>query len=153
VVTDVAGATRDSSHSQLTTTARPEPQPMPAGWPLSLGWQPDLVRHQRRLHVQRPRLQELEAVVVERPFDLDRGLQQSSHLRSMRPSSVAWPGVRHGLLSSSRHRLRRDLAVAAGVAMILAAGLMLRTKPWRLSTMRSGTTSPCAIADPSPRSR
>src|SRR6185437_5377169 len=28
------GATRASSHSQFTTTARPEPQPMPAGWPL-----------------------------------------------------------------------------------------------------------------------
>src|SRR3954469_22486188 len=31
------GATRESSHSQLTTTARPEPQPMPAGWPLRAG--------------------------------------------------------------------------------------------------------------------
>src|SRR4051795_4073458 len=31
------GATRESSHSQLTTTARPAPQPMPAGWPLRPG--------------------------------------------------------------------------------------------------------------------
>ena len=31
------GATRANSHSQLTTTARPEPQPMPAGWPFSPG--------------------------------------------------------------------------------------------------------------------
>ena len=46
----------------------------------------------------------------------------------MRPSSIAWPGERHGSRASSlRHRLRRHLAshlaVAAGVAMILAAGL------------------------------
>jgi hypothetical protein len=34
--------------------------------------QPDVVRHVRRLHMQRPCLQELEARVVERPFDLDR---------------------------------------------------------------------------------
>src|SRR5262249_31352829 len=31
------GAPRDSSHSQWTTTARPAPQPIPAGWPLSPG--------------------------------------------------------------------------------------------------------------------
>src|SRR3954468_6780364 len=31
------GATRVSSHSQLTMTARPAPQPMPAGWPLRPG--------------------------------------------------------------------------------------------------------------------
>src|SRR6476619_8382535 len=31
------GATLESSHSQFTTTARPAPQPIPAGWPLSPG--------------------------------------------------------------------------------------------------------------------
>ena len=66
------GATRASSHSQLTTTARPEPQPMPAGWPFSRVLEPDFIRHMRLGYVQRPRLQKLETVLVERPFDLDR---------------------------------------------------------------------------------
>jgi hypothetical protein len=35
--------------------------------------------------------------------------------------------------------------------VVLAAGSFVRTKAWRLSTMRSGTTSPCAIAEPSPQ--
>src|SRR5262249_45379035 len=33
--------------------------------------QPDLVGHMRRLDLERPRLQQLEPVVLERPFDFD----------------------------------------------------------------------------------
>ena len=46
---------------------------MPAGCPFK-AWmlQPDLVRHDCRLHMERTRLQKPEAVLVHRPFDLDR---------------------------------------------------------------------------------
>ena len=86
--------------------------------------EPDLVGHQRRLHVQRPRLQELEARLVERPFDLDRRLQQILAFAQLAAEFGGLPGRQarlDGVLL--RHRERRDLAVAAGVAVVLAAGL------------------------------
>ena len=98
------GATRDNSHSQFTTTARPEPQPMPAGWPLRPGClQPDLVRHDRRLDVQRPRLQQLEARARRAPIRSRPARRPRPRpCACRRPSVTAWPASRHGSLTSSR---------------------------------------------------
>ena len=120
------GATRASSHSQLTTTARPEPQPMPAGWPLRPGCCSQISSGtMRRLHVQRPRLQQLEAGIVERPFDLDRHAEHVFGLAQQAPERRRLAGVEAGRADQLfRHRLRqRAGAVHAGLAVILAAGL------------------------------
>jgi hypothetical protein len=64
--------------------------------------EPDFVRHMRGLDAQRPRLQQLEALVVERPFDLDRHADaRPSALRISRPSAVAWPASRQGARTSA----------------------------------------------------
>ena len=66
---------------------------MPAGWPLrpgclsqissgTCGW----------LDVQRPRLQQLEAGVVERPFDLDRHAEDILGLAHQPPERRRLPG-------------------------------------------------------------
>ena len=104
--------------------------------------------------MQRARLQQLEAAPRPSPIRSRPAPPAScSHLRSSRPSVTASPGVRHGSFTRSlRHQLRRGDAVVAGVAMALAAGLR-RCAGSRssTSTMRSGTTSPCAIAEPRPQ--
>ncbi len=78
----------------------------------------------RGLDMQRPRLQELEAFVVERPFDLDRHAHQRLGLADEAPERHRLPGVETGLARKLfRHRLRRRAHVSAGLAVILAAGL------------------------------
>ena len=63
------------------------------------------------------------------------------------------PRRRRGRLAHEifRHQLGRRDAVRAGVAMILAAGLDRAQEATSASTMRSGTTSPCAMAEPRPQ--
>src|SRR6266496_639491 len=47
--------------------------------------QPDLVGHLRRADLQRPRLQQLDSRVVERPFDLDRSAHERFGLAHKKP--------------------------------------------------------------------
>ena len=133
----------------------PEPQPMPAGWPLRPGClQPDLVRHDRRLDRERPRLQQLEARHRRAPIRSRPG--RRGRLPPCASGGRASPPVRR----RGRARATRSLGTACGMAPApwpqvsrwsLRPASIVRRKPWRESTMRSGTTSPCAIAEPSPQ--
>src|SRR5690348_62607 len=89
--------------------------------------QPDIVRYVHRLHVQGPRLQQFEADLVERPFDLDRHADDVFRLAQHAPKRHGLAGAETRLAREiGRHGLRANLpAVAAGVAMVLAAGLDL----------------------------
>ncbi len=86
--------------------------------------QPDGVRHRRRLDMERARLQQLEAGIVERPFDLDGHAEQGLGLAQHASQRDGLAGIEARLLHQfARHRLGRGAgAVAAGVAMVLAAG-------------------------------
>ena len=112
--------------------------------------QPDLVRHDRRFHMQRPRLQQLEAALVHRPFDLDRPAGQLFRIGAAAGrASPPRPAVRHGSLTRSfgTSSRRRD-AVRAGVAMALAAGLRpcAGSRFWRA---RCGRAPPRLARSPS----
>ena len=113
--------------------------------------QPDLVRHRDRLDVSGRACKSLKPTVVERPFDLDRPADTGFALRIMRPSVTACPASRHGAPTSSRGTACAAPRRAAGLAVILAAGVDLAQEALARSTMRSGTTSPCAMAEPSPQ--
>ena len=117
--------------------------------------QPDLVGHLRRLQVQRARLQQLESLVVERPFDFDRhpddvfgSPQQPADLDRLRlvEARLGDERRRHGF------GRRRPAVMAAADGVILAAGgdVAGARRPGP-SSKRSGVTSPCAIEDPSPQ--
>ena len=63
--------------------------------------QPDLVGHMRSLQVKRPRLQQLESLVVQRPFDFDRRAdhvfrapQQAANLEHLRGMQTRLRGER-----------------------------------------------------------
>ena len=86
--------------------------------------QPDRVRHHGRLDMERARLQQLEAGLVERPFDLDGHAEQGFDLAQQASQRDGLAGVEARLLREvARHRLGHGAgAVAAGVAVVLAAG-------------------------------
>src|SRR5215813_5680542 len=96
------GATRDSSHSQFTTTARPEPQPMPAGWPLRPGCASQISSGTtigstcsgRACRSLKPLSSSAHSISTGMP-------KMSSALRSRRPSATAWPASRQGLSTMS----------------------------------------------------
>ncbi len=111
--------------------------------------EPDGVRHDRRLDMQRPRLQQLEAALVHRPFDLDRlagellALAQQAaerHRLAGRQTRLA-----HQIVG---HQLRRRHAVLAGVAMALAAGFD-RAQEAVSATARCGRAPPRPARSPS----
>jgi hypothetical protein len=64
---------RESSHSQLMTQARPDPQPTPDGCPLS----PRFIGHPGWLHLKGTRLEHPETDIVVRPLDLDCFAEQA----------------------------------------------------------------------------
>ena len=115
--------------------------------------EPDGVGHDRRFDMQRPRLQQPEAG-SSIAHSISTGEPASaSHLRSRRPSVTASPGVRHGC---AHHDRRAPVAARQRRAHRCRDGFcgpasIMRRKPLRASTMRSGTTSPCAIAEPRPQ--
>ena len=75
-----------------------------------------------------------------------------SHLRSRRPSVTASPGVRHGSLTrSSGTSCGAETPCSQVSRWPLRPASTVRRKPFLPSTMRSGTTSPCAIAEPRPQ--
>src|SRR5262245_66447552 len=65
--------------------------------------EPDLVRHMRGLNMQRPRLQQLETFIVERPLDLDRHTHARLGLADETPERHRLPGIEARL---ARERLR-----------------------------------------------
>ena len=71
----------------------------------------------------------------------------------MRPSCVAWPGSRQGLetSASSTGAATSPWPRTQPALWALRPGSILRTNPWRLSRIRSGTTSPWAMAEPRPQ--
>ena len=89
--------------------------------------EPDLVRHMRRLDLQRPCLQQLETFVVECPFDLDRAAEDFFRLADEAPERHRLSRVEaRRTRQIGRHRLRRSAeAVHAGLAMVFAPGLDL----------------------------
>ena len=146
------GPTRESSHSQFTTHARPEPQPTPAGWPLRRGWRSQISSgHRRRRRHAAGGLQQLEPALVHRPFDFHRHAHDVLDL-AQQPSEF-------DRLRLARDTVRRTARAAPSWSPVcmqptrwsLRPSAVSRSVPSRLSTMRSGTTSPCAIAEPSPQ--
>src|SRR5690606_21236896 len=87
--------------------------------------QPDLVRHLRRLDVQRSRLEQLEATVVKRPFDLHRLVHDvfspAHPAAERRRLAVVEAGLTHQLCRVACRR--RGRATPPGVAVILAPSL------------------------------
>src|SRR3954468_5533638 len=77
--------------------------------------------------MERPRLQQLEALRVERPLDLDRHAENVFRLAQQAPERDRLSGIEAGRAHELfRHRLRhRALAVTASLAVILAAGFVL----------------------------
>src|SRR5215813_740939 len=104
------GATRVNSHSQFTTTARPAPQPMPAGCPLrpgclrqiSSGMVIGSTMSGRACSSLKPRWSSAHSISTGPPTTV-------SALRIMRPSVTACAASRHGALTSS-------LGTACGMA-------------------------------------
>ena len=120
--------------------------------------QPDLVGHVRRLQVQRPRLQQLEPVIVDRPFDLDRqaehilGLQH--HAGRVCETSARVEARLDGVRGRDSLGRRRATMAAADARGPCARARRAERSPSRSSSKRSGVTSPCAIDDAeSPASR
>src|SRR5262245_57040367 len=88
---------------------------------------PDFLRHLDWLNVERSRLKELEALIVARPFDLDRMIKQilalAQHAAERRRLTGRQARLARQLLG---HRLAGNLAaVTASVAMIFPAGFDL----------------------------
>ena len=103
---------------------------MPAGWPASLGCvQPDFVRHHALACTCSGRACNSLKPLSSSAHSISTGMpSRSSHLRSSRPSVDRLAGREAWLARLvGRHCLRRhlavSLAVSAGVAVILAAGL------------------------------
>ena len=80
---------------------------MPAGWPLNPGCLSQISSAHAACDMERPRLQQLEAGIVERPFDLDRHAEHVFGLRIRRPSVVAWPAEARRAHQRLRHHLRQ----------------------------------------------
>ena len=97
------GATRVSSHSQFTTTARPEPQPMPAGWPLRPGCCSQISSGTCAGATCSGRAcSSLKPVIVERPFDLDRHAEHVFGLAHQAAERHRLPGVEARLAARAR---------------------------------------------------
>src|SRR5215468_10419520 len=92
---------------------------------------PDLVGYGDRLDDERARLQELEALMVERPFDLDRTADDRFRLAHHAAERHRLRGVETRRADEfARHRLRHGAgAVAAALAVMLAAGVDRAQKP------------------------
>src|SRR6516164_11411579 len=92
---------------------------------------PDLVGHGDWLDGERARLQELEALMVERPFDLDWTAYDGFCFAHHAAKRHRLRGVKTRRADEfARHRLRHGAgAVAAAVAVMLAAGVDRAQKP------------------------
>src|SRR5262249_31270422 len=138
------GATRDSSHSQFTTTARPEPQPMPAGWPFSPGCRSQISSGTIAGSICSSRdcrsLKPFSSIA----HSISTGLPaRASHLRSRRPRGTASPGDRHGSLTRSFGTSSGAETPCAQVSRWpLRPASPARTRPVFLPTLRPGTTPP-----------
>src|SRR5262245_18980057 len=113
--------------------------------------EPDLVGYMRGLHMQRPRLQEPEALIVEGPFDLDRHAHQRLGRTDEAPERHRLPGIKTRLARKLlRHRLRRRAHMSTGLAVVLATGFDRAHEASPAQHNAVVTTSPCAMAEPSP---
>jgi len=140
------GATRPSSHSQRTTQARPEARPTPAGWPRTVrpagagsGSRTSAVSSTsgRAWTSWKP--------ASPRTHSISTGCPKTASARWRRPKSSR-------ASARSRHAPRAGAALRGACAQ---PGLSA-CPGWESITAlpsrryRSGTTSPCAIAEPPP---
>ena len=121
VVTSTSpGATRSSSHSQLTTRARPSAQPIPEGWPSRLGCDASQIPFgtvgsaTRRGRAWSSLIPDSSA----RPFDLHRPADHVFALSHQQPELRDLLGVE---AARARERARQRLpSVDAGDAVVFA---------------------------------
>src|SRR6516225_1627566 len=89
-------------------------------------FEPDFVRHLRRPHVQRPRLQQFETVIAQRPFDLNGHAERALGLAHQPAERGGLAGFEaRGANERRRHGLRRSSGAVAG----MAAGLAMMLSP------------------------
>src|SRR5712691_8871949 len=93
--------------------------------------QPDLVRHVRRLELQRPSLEQFRSLLVDRPFDLDGGAEHVLRLAQHAAEGDGLTGLetRRGRQRGCNRLARRPAAVAANLAMVFAPRFDLAHKP------------------------
>src|SRR3954470_8695989 len=142
------GATRPSSHSQRTTQARPEARPTPAGWPRTVrpaGAGAGSGSTICAVSSTSGRAWTSWKPASPRTHSISMGCPKTASARRRRPkSSRASAGSRHAARAGAALRgacAQPGLSACPGWESITAS-------PSR--RYRSGTTSPCAIAEPPP---